>query len=1078
MAFSISGGSGIQPTKNGPGIVRGFQETAPSDVVDLGTAMASGEGLARFGAALGQFATVRRTDARNKRRAEAELAFDVAASDNLLSLNKDHRTVGGFWGTITEGNLKSAVIELGEGDSDLTDKLQLKLKLAANRAGIAGLTIERSQKKLAIDDYALRKTAEVLRNPKGSPERIDGRVELEDYLKANSDSISLPDRKARMRAFDSRAEYTDTRKKMRTLQGSIDVANGGDKQFKFINTTESLALQEEAAINVGKMGKEGKRDVTAAAGLAQAQAQRIGQSIRNGNVEAAGPALKSLQMAVAVVMSSPHLNDDVKAKKMDELSNAISAVHSDVRVYKMKQIISGVETYAGFKGLTEAVNFLSKTNPDFKPGAAGRRLLMLKKALSMKAGDMQSLMADYHSALEDASSQDELVELKMAGDQMASMMEANGITPPREKFNEIYTARQVEVMGELVEDFGDALEAREDITESELVLLKAAFAAKANGVGNVNAEGKHELMRTIRLREQTVAYDTALGLGQLPSVEAAEAWNNAESNMLRLPDGRVVNRIEYIINQWADDPDEPRDPNRPPMPGRIMAIDIVKKSQHIPNALVKHIKGLVASRDPKKISQGVKMASELIGMVWQRPEELEPNSDMVRYAGIGFGASIFIGEERDRYIAKLLKYGVNPGKYAPAQHTWSKDKTLTYLNERTSSWTALNDNTASGRNGVLNMLHNVAEFINVEGIDDESTPEEIIHAKLDAAIIRVQKTMGITGQGDSRRWAMFPVEQQYGIPDMGDAGISYIYSDAIQTVFDRLKSQYTLTQDERGFFHTSVDNIAEFFGIDAVNAEKLAFSISPTGIGRSLKDAYNGTKPHRDRMVLRGKMQDMFDDGTLQIQAVQGMEGISQDGTRSKVVYKIWMRGRDGTYRTVTPNGWVPQREGTSEWNAHLGRANRQAENTRKNAEIAGGELPMKPFEGPFPVPGYEQPTFSKKKPNTILHGPFPVTGGDMRPLQRGDPELENATGPNSSESSMSMEYQGKEMLFPSVWMTKDGPKRLSGKEAFAMALKYQKRTGNKFPLYNTPAEATAASMERSARGGVYGNRPLAIPRK
>jgi len=90
-----------------------------------------------------------------------------------------------------------------------------------------------------------------------------------------------------------------------------------------------------------------------------------------------------------------------------------------------------------------------------------------------------------------------------------------------------------------------------------------------------------------------------------------------------------------------------------------------------------------------------------------------------------------------------------------------------------------------------------------------------------------------------------------------------------------------------------------------------------------------------------------------------------------------------------------------------------------------------------------------------------------IRPFKKGE-FFDNQDGTKSTERTMSFNVDGKEVLAPSLWMTVDGPVDLSrSPESIMRALKaYEESTGNKFPRFDTPEEATEFAKNRSNRGG------------
>lgn len=69
----------------------------------------------------------------------------------------------------------------------------------------------------------------------------------------------------------------------------------------------------------------------------------------------------------------------------------------------------------------------------------------------------------------------------------------------------------------------------------------------------------------------------------------------------------------------------------------------------------------------------------------------------------------------------------------------------------------------------------------------------------------------------------------------------------------------------------------------------------------------------------------------------------------------------------------------------------------------------------------------------------------------------------------MSINIDGKEVLAPTLWMTRDGPVDLSrNPETLVRAIQeFERKSGKKFPRFDTPDEATDFAKKRSSAGAV-----------
>ena len=97
-----------------------------------------------------------------------------------------------------------------------------------------------------------------------------------------------------------------------------------------------------------------------------------------------------------------------------------------------------------------------------------------------------------------------------------------------------------------------------------------------------------------------------------------------------------------------------------------------------------------------------------------------------------------------------------------------------------------------------------------------------------------------------------------------------------------------------------------------------------------------------------------------------------------------------------------------------------------------------------------------------------------VRPFEGGE-SLDNGDGTRSTEVSVGLNIGGKEVLVPSLWMTPHGPVDLSrNHESMIRAvLEFERRSGKKFPRFNSPEELNEFAKQRSGRGGAL-NEPLA----
>ena len=110
---------------------------------------------------------------------------------------------------------------------------------------------------------------------------------------------------------------------------------------------------------------------------------------------------------------------------------------------------------------------------------------------------------------------------------------------------------------------------------------------------------------------------------------------------------------------------------------------------------------------------------------------------------------------------------------------------------------------------------------------------------------------------------------------------------------------------------------------------------------------------------------------------------------------------------------------------------------------------------------------------------PVPVTRGllGQRPLQPGESIPVPEWGGQMTELTITVPDQnGGFMVIPSVWMTRDGPRRLSEEDAMTAAYSYMQQSGTAFPTFQDPLGASDFAWQRSQTGGIH-NGPLARPR-
>jgi hypothetical protein len=86
-----------------------------------------------------------------------------------------------------------------------------------------------------------------------------------------------------------------------------------------------------------------------------------------------------------------------------------------------------------------------------------------------------------------------------------------------------------------------------------------------------------------------------------------------------------------------------------------------------------------------------------------------------------------------------------------------------------------------------------------------------------------------------------------------------------------------------------------------------------------------------------------------------------------------------------------------------------------------------------------------------------------VRPFGPGE-VIDNEDGTFSTERGVSFNIDGKEVLVPSLWMTPDGPVDLSRNPEINIraAMAFERRTGNKFPRFETLKQATEFSKLKS----------------
>lgn len=92
-----------------------------------------------------------------------------------------------------------------------------------------------------------------------------------------------------------------------------------------------------------------------------------------------------------------------------------------------------------------------------------------------------------------------------------------------------------------------------------------------------------------------------------------------------------------------------------------------------------------------------------------------------------------------------------------------------------------------------------------------------------------------------------------------------------------------------------------------------------------------------------------------------------------------------------------------------------------------------------------------------------------IRPFKKGE-FLDNQDGTHSTERTTSFEFDGKEVVVPTLWMTPNGPVDLSrNPETIKRALiEHEKRTKKKFPRFKDRREADRFAIERSNRGAAF----------
>lgn len=90
-----------------------------------------------------------------------------------------------------------------------------------------------------------------------------------------------------------------------------------------------------------------------------------------------------------------------------------------------------------------------------------------------------------------------------------------------------------------------------------------------------------------------------------------------------------------------------------------------------------------------------------------------------------------------------------------------------------------------------------------------------------------------------------------------------------------------------------------------------------------------------------------------------------------------------------------------------------------------------------------------------------------IRPFEEGE-RVDNGDGTFSTERSTNFNFNGEEVLVPSLWMTPDGPADLSrNPEVLIRAIQaYESRTKKKFPRFDDPQQAIEFSKQRSSMGG------------
>lgn len=89
----------------------------------------------------------------------------------------------------------------------------------------------------------------------------------------------------------------------------------------------------------------------------------------------------------------------------------------------------------------------------------------------------------------------------------------------------------------------------------------------------------------------------------------------------------------------------------------------------------------------------------------------------------------------------------------------------------------------------------------------------------------------------------------------------------------------------------------------------------------------------------------------------------------------------------------------------------------------------------------------------------------EVRPLQRGE-YRQNADGSRSTEVTITEKIGDSFANIPSLWMSGGKIVEFSTDRAIEAAIAYEKRSGKRFPRFETVKDAVSAAEARSKRGG------------